>query len=154
MVAHRRADVTAVRLGLDVATDGEWSDARLLADLAADAETAGWDGFFVWDLMLAEDNAARPVVDPWIALTAIALRTERLRVGAMVTPLPRRRPWEFARQVATLDRLSGGRVTVGVGLGWQADDYVRFGDVDDRRRRAEQLDESARSSAGCGRASQ
>ena len=131
-----------VRFGLDVATDGEWSDVRLLADLAAEAERAGWDGFFVWDLLLGEDNAARPIADPWIALSAIAFATERIRLGAMVTPLARRRPWDVARQVATLDRLSGGRMTLGVGLGWQDDDFTRFGEDPDRRVRAEKTDES------------
>jgi alkanesulfonate monooxygenase SsuD/methylene tetrahydromethanopterin reductase-like flavin-dependent oxidoreductase (luciferase family) len=131
-----------MRFGLDVATTEAWSDIRLLAELAADAEVAGWDGFFIWDLLLAEDNAAVPVADPWVALTAIALRTSRIRIGALVTSLPRRRPWDVARQVATLDRLSGGRMVLGVGLGWQDDDYARFGEDPDRRVRAAKLDES------------
>jgi alkanesulfonate monooxygenase SsuD/methylene tetrahydromethanopterin reductase-like flavin-dependent oxidoreductase (luciferase family) len=131
-----------MRFALDVATTEAWSDIRLLAELAADAEVAGWDGFFIWDLLLAEDNAAVPVADPWVALTAIALRTSRIRIGALVTSLPRRRPWDVARQVATLDRLSGGRMVLGVGLGWQDDDYARFGEDPDRRVRAAKLDES------------
>ena len=131
-----------MRFGLDVATTAEWSDVRALAGLAADAEAAGWDGFFVWDLLLGEGNAAVPIADPWIALTAIALSTQRMRIGALVTPLARRRPAEVARQVATLDRLSGGRMILGVGLGWQDDDFRRLGEDPDPRVRAEKLDES------------
>jgi alkanesulfonate monooxygenase SsuD/methylene tetrahydromethanopterin reductase-like flavin-dependent oxidoreductase (luciferase family) len=131
-----------MRFGLDVATNGAWSDVRVLADLAADAEAAGWDGFFVWDILLAEANAAEPVADPWVALAAIALRTERIVIGAMVTPLARRRPWDVARQVATLDRLSGGRMVLGGGLGWLDDDFARFGEDADPRARAERLDEA------------
>jgi alkanesulfonate monooxygenase SsuD/methylene tetrahydromethanopterin reductase-like flavin-dependent oxidoreductase (luciferase family) len=129
-----------VRFGLDVATTEAWSDVRLLGDLAADAEAAGWDGFFVWDLLLAEGNAAVPVADPWVALTAIALRTTRMRIGALVTSIARRRPWDVARQVATLDQLSGGRMILGAGLGWQDDDFARFGEDPDRRVRAAKLD--------------
>lgn len=131
-----------MRFGLDVATSGAWSDVRVLAALAADAEAAGWDGFFVWDILLADANAAEPVADPWVALAAIASRTERITIGAMVTPLPRRRPWDVARQVATLDRLSGGRMVLGAGLGWQDDDFSRFGEDADPRTRAELLDEA------------
>jgi len=128
-----------MRFGLDVATNGAWSDVGTLADMAADAEVAGWDGFFVWDLLLAKANAAEAVADPWIALAAIAQRTERIRIGAMVTPLPRRRPWDVARQAATVDRLSRGRLVFGAGLGWQDDDYARFGEDADPRARAARL---------------
>jgi len=131
-----------MRFGLDVATNGAWSDVGTLADMAADAEVAGWDGFFVWDLLLAKANAAEAVADPWIALAAIAQRTERIRIGAMVTPLPRRRPWDVARQAATVDRLSRGRLVFGAGLGWQDDDYARFGEDTDPRARAARLDEA------------
>ena len=131
-----------MRYGLDVATSGDWSDVRVLAQLAADAEVAGWDGFFVWDLLLGRDNAAEAIADPWIALTAIALATSRMRIGALVTPLARRRPAEVARQVAILDRLSGGRMILGAGLGWQDDDFTRLGEDPDRRLRAAKLDES------------
>jgi alkanesulfonate monooxygenase SsuD/methylene tetrahydromethanopterin reductase-like flavin-dependent oxidoreductase (luciferase family) len=92
------------------------ADVRVLAGLAAEAELAGWDGVFLWDHVLRPDPP-RPVADPWIALAALAMRTERVRLGTMVTPLARRRPQKLAREVATLDHLSGGRVTLGLGLG-------------------------------------
>ena len=84
-------------------------DARAAAEFAKLAEDSGWDGFFVWEPVWG--------VDAWIALTAAATRTERIRLGTMLTPLPRRKPWDLAGQVATLDNLSGGRVTLSVGLG-------------------------------------
>jgi alkanesulfonate monooxygenase SsuD/methylene tetrahydromethanopterin reductase-like flavin-dependent oxidoreductase (luciferase family) len=121
----------------------ELADPALLARLAARAEEAGWDGFFVWD-HLRWRAPVRQVADPWITLTAMATATERLRLGPMVTPLARRRPAKLARETATLDRLSGGRLVLGAGLGSD-----RFGaelsatgeEVDDRRR-ARMLDEA------------
>ena len=94
----------------------ELSDAALVADLAAEAERTGWDGVFVWD-HVAYRPPVEAVADPWVVLAAIACRTARVRIGPMVTPLPRRRPVKLAREVATLDRLSGGRLVLGVGLG-------------------------------------
>ena len=104
-----------MRHGLYVAPFRELADVRALAAVAAEAEAGGWDGFFVWDHVMTFDGL--DIADPWIALTAVALATERLRLGAMVTPLARRRPWDVARQVAVLDRLSGGRMVFGAGLG-------------------------------------
>jgi alkanesulfonate monooxygenase SsuD/methylene tetrahydromethanopterin reductase-like flavin-dependent oxidoreductase (luciferase family) len=130
-----------MRFGLDIPTTGDYADPRILADLAADAEDAGWDGFFVWDIIFAEGDPRVPVADPWLALTAVALRTRRIRLGAMLTPLPRRLPWEVARQTATLDRLSDGRLVFGAGLGYQALDFTPFGQSFDPKTRAAQLDE-------------
>src|SRR5215510_16299036 len=84
-------------------------DARMAAETAELAERAGWDGFFIWEPVWG--------VDAWVALTAAAMRTERIRLGTMLTPLPRRRPWDLAGQTAALDNLSGGRVILSVGLG-------------------------------------
>jgi alkanesulfonate monooxygenase SsuD/methylene tetrahydromethanopterin reductase-like flavin-dependent oxidoreductase (luciferase family) len=82
-----------------------------------------------------------PYGDPWILLTAIALATKRIRLGPMVTPLPRRRPWTVARQAVTLDYLSGGRFTLGVGLGNPLQEFTAFGEDGDLKVRAAKLDE-------------
>src|SRR5579884_3475689 len=84
-------------------------DAREAAELAREAEAAGWDAFFVWDPVWG--------VDPWVALAAAAMVTGRIRLGTMLTPVSRRRPWKLASETATLDRLSNGRVILAVGLG-------------------------------------
>jgi alkanesulfonate monooxygenase SsuD/methylene tetrahydromethanopterin reductase-like flavin-dependent oxidoreductase (luciferase family) len=129
-----------VRFALSCQNYGTYGDPRLLADIARDAEAAGWDGVFVWDHLLRGDA---PVADPWISLAAIAVATERVRIGTMVTPLSRRRPWQVARQATTLDHLSGGRVTLGVGLGSSpAMEFAPFGEETGDRTRAELLDES------------
>jgi alkanesulfonate monooxygenase SsuD/methylene tetrahydromethanopterin reductase-like flavin-dependent oxidoreductase (luciferase family) len=130
-----------MRCGLYIAPFGELADVRALADVAAEAEAAGWEGVFLWDHVMTHDDVA--VADPWIALTAVALATERVRLGAMVTPLPRRRPWDVARQVAVLDRLSGGRMVFGAGLGGDSRrELTAFGEERDPRARAELLDEA------------
>ncbi|MFL5766778.1 MAG: LLM class flavin-dependent oxidoreductase [Actinomycetota bacterium] len=128
-----------MRFALNAQNFGTYGDPRLLAELAADAEAAGWDGFFVWDHLLRGDAH---VADPWISLAAIAVATERVRVGTMVTPLPRRRPWQVARQAVTLDQLSGGRMTLGVGLGSSPRmEFAPFGEETGDRERAALLDD-------------
>ena len=81
-----------MRFGLDVPTTGAYADPSLLAELAAEAEQAGWDGFFLWDVLFPAGDPAVPATDPWVALAAVAARTTRLRIGTMVTPLARQRP--------------------------------------------------------------
>ena len=93
---------------IDTPNFGDYSNPRLLAELAHEAEDAGWDGFFLWDHIGADWPF--PVGDPWIALSAIAMATERIKLGPLVTPLPRRRPWKLARETVTLDHLSRGRL--------------------------------------------
>ncbi len=134
--------------GLDIPTTGEYASAATLAHLASEAEAAGWDGFFVWDTMFAAGQQDQPVVDPWIALAAIAMKTQRIRIGAMLTPLARRRPWQVARQAVALDHLSGGRLVFGAGLGFQALDFTPFGEEFDPIIRAERLDEGLAVLAG------
>jgi alkanesulfonate monooxygenase SsuD/methylene tetrahydromethanopterin reductase-like flavin-dependent oxidoreductase (luciferase family) len=131
-----------MRFGLTVPNLGDYADASLLGDLAAEAEAAGWDAFFLWDHLVYRREPVFAAFDPWVALTVIAMRTERVLLGPMVTPLARRRPAVVARQVATLDQLSQGRVVFGAGLGSPADaEFEAFGDESDGRLRAERLDE-------------
>ena len=129
-----------MRLGVNVPTFGEFADVRVLAELAALAEQSGWDGFFVWDHVVWP--YADEIVDPWIALTAVALGTERIRFGPLVAPLSRRRPHKVARETVTLDRLSGGRFVLGVGSGAFPKEFDDLGEADDARTRAALLDES------------
>jgi alkanesulfonate monooxygenase SsuD/methylene tetrahydromethanopterin reductase-like flavin-dependent oxidoreductase (luciferase family) len=131
-----------MKYGLDIPTAGTYADPRILAELAAEAEEAGWDGFFIWDVLFAESQAAVPVIDPWVALAAIAMRTRRIKIGAFLTPLPRRRPWQVARETVTLDLLSDGRLIFGAALGYQARDFTAFGEEYGARMRAEKLDEA------------
>jgi alkanesulfonate monooxygenase SsuD/methylene tetrahydromethanopterin reductase-like flavin-dependent oxidoreductase (luciferase family) len=117
------------------------AEPRALAELAVTAEGHGWDGFFLWD-HVAYREPVRAVADPWVAMAAIACATERLRIGPMVTPLARRRVHKLARETVTLDRLSRGRLTLGVGLGSDRnDEFERFGEVTDARERARLLDD-------------
>lgn len=139
-----------MRFGINVPNFGEYGNPRLLAVLAREAEEAGWDGFFVWDhIQFFDPSAPVPVVDPWIALAAVATATERIRFGPMVTPLARRRPWQVAREAASLDQLSGGRLILGVGLGGlPAEEFAAFGEEADARVRAQKLDEGLAILAG------
>lgn len=117
------------------------ADPTLLAELAGEAERAGWDGCFLWDHVMRPDPP-RPVADPWICLAAIAVATSRLRLGPMITPVVRRRPQKLAREVATLDHLSGGRVTLGLGLGVDTGrELSAFGEITDAGERGDLLDE-------------
>jgi alkanesulfonate monooxygenase SsuD/methylene tetrahydromethanopterin reductase-like flavin-dependent oxidoreductase (luciferase family) len=119
------------------------ADPAVVARLAAEAEEAGWHGVFVWD-QVRWRAPVRQVADPWITLAAIATATHRLRLGPMVTPLARRRPAKVARETATLDRLSGGRLTLGVGLGSDrfANEFSKTGEQLDDRLRGQMLDEA------------
>jgi alkanesulfonate monooxygenase SsuD/methylene tetrahydromethanopterin reductase-like flavin-dependent oxidoreductase (luciferase family) len=131
-----------MKFGLYLPNYGDEVSAMAFAELAAEAENAGWDGFFLWDHILASKNQKLKLVDPWIALTAVAMKTSRLRFGTTVTPIPRRRPWRLARETVTLDQLSGGRLILSVGIGEPADvEFASFGEDPDPRVRGEKLDE-------------
>lgn len=120
-----------------IVTTGTPRDA---AELAAIGEAAGWDGIFTWDGIAI---GAVDTWDPWVVMAAMAMTTDRVTLGAIVTPPARRRPWKLAREALTVDHLSGGRLVVPVGLG--ALDDLAFGNVGeptDARTRAERLDES------------
>jgi alkanesulfonate monooxygenase SsuD/methylene tetrahydromethanopterin reductase-like flavin-dependent oxidoreductase (luciferase family) len=113
-----------------------------LVRLAVDAEQAGWDGVFFWDHMVWLPELRLDVFEPWTLLGAVAARTDRIRLGTMVTPLARRRPWMVAKQLTTLDHLSQGRAILGVGLGEPAEaEFGAFGEPVDARERAAMLDE-------------
>jgi alkanesulfonate monooxygenase SsuD/methylene tetrahydromethanopterin reductase-like flavin-dependent oxidoreductase (luciferase family) len=132
-----------LRAGLWLPLFDELADAALCAELARAAEEAGWDGVFVWD-HLRWRHPVRAAVDPWTTLVAIACATSRVRLGPVVTPLARRRPAKVARETATLDRLTGGRLVLGVGLGSDrfGAEFSAFGEETDGARRAGMLDES------------
>jgi alkanesulfonate monooxygenase SsuD/methylene tetrahydromethanopterin reductase-like flavin-dependent oxidoreductase (luciferase family) len=102
-------------------------------EMAQLAEQAGWDGVFVWEATYG--------VDAWSLLAAMAVRTERVKLGTLLSPLPWRRPWKLASQVATVDQLSGGRAIVTVGLGAHPDMLLGTREATDRRERAERMDE-------------
>ena len=118
-------------------------DPMELARLGIEAERAGFDGFFLWDHMVFSNTGeGPPIVDPWLVLAVVAASTTRMRLGTMITPVPRRRPWQLARETTTLDRLSNGRLILGVGIGSPAyGDFGIFHEPSGERERAELLDE-------------
>ncbi|MFA9564409.1 MAG: LLM class flavin-dependent oxidoreductase [Acidimicrobiales bacterium] len=123
---------------------GELADPAVLLTIAEDAEASGWDGIFLWDHILRRDTEHADVADVWVALSAMAARTERITLGPMVTPPVRRRPQVLARQAATLDHLSRGRLVLGLGLGVDTSrELSAFGEVTDGRARGQILDEAA-----------
>jgi alkanesulfonate monooxygenase SsuD/methylene tetrahydromethanopterin reductase-like flavin-dependent oxidoreductase (luciferase family) len=131
-----------MRCGISVPNLAEFADPRAFGDLAARTERAGWDGLFVWDHVVFTIPTF-DLADPWLLLTVAALATERIQLGPMVTPVARRRPGTLARQSTTFDRLSGGRLTFGAGLGWTLDaEFGTWGEPTDPVVLAERLDES------------
>src|SRR5215472_13141104 len=134
-----------MQFAIDLPPFGPFSDPNLLADLAREAEDAGWNGFFLWDhINYNLEDSAQPlaIADPWIELATIAVRTSSIKLGTMVTPLPRRRPWKLAREAVTLDHLSGGRLVLGIGLGGDGSgEYHDFGETTDARTHGAMLDE-------------
>jgi len=125
-----------MKYAFDTPQFGPYADPRLLAQLAHEAEEAGWDAFFLWDHI--QVGWPDPVADPWIALAAMATATKRILLGPMVTPLFRRSPWKLARETVTLDHLSGGRLVLGVGLGADIFGEITLfdGPLDDKTRAA------------------
>lgn len=130
-----------MKFGLSIPPFGDYADPRKLAVMAHEAEQAGWDGLFLWDHIFM-DPTFHPVADVWVGLAAMAMRTQRIRLGPMVTPVARRRPWKLARETVSLDLLSEGRLTLGVGLGEPAKwDFGFFDEETDDKVRAKKLDE-------------
>ncbi|TDX03684.1 LLM class flavin-dependent oxidoreductase [Kribbella sp. VKM Ac-2566] len=133
-----------MRFSINIPNFGDFADAHTVTRVAKAAEDAGWDGLFFWDHVVhsKERRRGQPFGDPWMLMTAAALATSRIKLGPLVTPIARRRPEQLARQVATLDGLSGGRVIFGAGLGGPIDDeFGSFGDETDPKVLASRLDE-------------
>lgn len=128
-----------MRFGVEIVTLGYLANPEVVVDMARTAEAAGWDGLFVWDHLAYVWDV--PSADPWVTLSAAAVVTSRIRLGTWVTPLPRHRPQVLALTLASLDRLSGGRVTFGVGLGGIAAEFAAFGELAGLRTRAAIVDE-------------
>lgn len=129
-----------MRYGIDIAPLGGLAEPSRVVELAVAAEAAGWEALFLWDHLAFVWGV--PVADPWVVLAAVAQATSRIRLGTAVTPLARRRPQVLATQVATLDRLSGGRVILGAGLGGVEAEFTAFGEDGDTRVRAAKTDEA------------
>ena len=138
-----------MRYGFELPIDRECSDPRVLANLAALAEDSGWDGVFLEDYIVHHKARDVPTCDPWVALAAMAMRTECIKLGTEVTPPSRRRPWKLAREVLTLDHLSNGRMILGAGVGdVNEPGFQAVGEVTDLKQRAAMLDEALAIIAG------
>jgi alkanesulfonate monooxygenase SsuD/methylene tetrahydromethanopterin reductase-like flavin-dependent oxidoreductase (luciferase family) len=130
-----------MKRGIFLAPFDELADPRLLAELARDAERASFDGFFLWD-HVAYRPPVEAILDPWICMAAIATATERVLIGPLITPPARRRIHKLARETATLDLLSNGRIVFGAGLGSDnSGEFSQFGEEADARARAQLLDD-------------
>lgn len=140
MLSHRVSapspTVVLMRFGIVL----PFGDARAVARRAAAAEAAGWDAVFVWEAVWG--------VDAWVSLAAAATATERVRLGTLLSPLPRMKPWDLASRVLTLDQLSGGRVQLCVGLGALHPGWTAFEADQGRAVRAQLLDEGLAVYAG------
>jgi alkanesulfonate monooxygenase SsuD/methylene tetrahydromethanopterin reductase-like flavin-dependent oxidoreductase (luciferase family) len=132
-----------VKFGLYMPNYGKvFGYAKNLANIAKQAENSGWDGFFIFDHILVEKPGKYELVDPWVALAAIAVKTEEIKFGTTVTPIPRRRPWKLARETVSIDHLSNGRLILSIGLGYPPDaEYDAFGEDPNDKVRGLKLDE-------------
>ena len=118
---------------------GELAKPENMIKLASLAEENGWEGIFIWDHIPAD--ASKIAYDPWLLLSLVATNTEKTRIGTTVTPLARRRPQKIAKEVVTLDHISNGRFTLGIGLGGKAE-FAAYGEPFNLKSTAEKLDES------------
>lgn len=138
-----------MKFGVTLPITGVDGDVRQIAECAALAEQCGWDAVWVEDYILSFGGAKEPVFDPWLAMTAAALATKKIRIAITVTPLARRRPWKVAREAVTLDHLSNGRLILGVGVGMSEDaSFANFSEAKDTKQRSEMLDEALEILAG------
>ncbi len=130
-----------MKSGIYIANYALQGEPEKFIELAKEAEANGWNGFFLWDHIYPIVEEPQSVAEPWITLAGIAAVTDTMRLGTTVTPLPRRKPWELAQECVTLDRLSGGRFTLGIGLGSSQEDSV-FGEETTLKVRGELMDET------------
>ena len=130
-----------MQFGVFLPPFAEFAEPKRVVALSQQLEDSGWDGLFLWDHVLTTPGMA--VADPWVTMAAVATVTQRIRLGALVTPLPRRRPWVLSRQLATLDQLSDGRLIGGIGLGGDGwSEFSAFGEPVDPVVRGRMLDEA------------
>ena len=133
---------TSVKCALYVPVFNDYAEPAQIVELACLAEASGWDGIFIWDHIALRPGGSLEVVDATVTLAAVAQATSTIQLGPMISPLARRRPWKFAKEIATLDRLSKGRVIVGTGLGEPVGaDFESFGEDGTSAGRASRLDE-------------
>jgi hypothetical protein len=143
----RKSEGTQIELGLLMQYGFviDAVDIGAIGDLTAEAEDAGWDGVFIADALAigTKDIPDFPFFDPWVVLAAMAVRSRRVRIGPMITPVSRRRPWKLARETTSIDHLSAGRLILGVGLGAAEHDggFFKVGEAMDIKVRAQRLDE-------------
>src|SRR5262249_16325447 len=136
---HSERPGESMKFAINLPLMGPLAEPRIAVEYARLAEQAGWDGFFVWDHIAYH---GLPAADPWIVLSAIAAVTEMIKLGGMITALPRRRPWKVARETVTLDRLSNGRLIFGTGIGGGGDEWGELGEETSEKIRGEMLDEA------------
>src|ERR687885_712703 len=127
-----------MKFAVHLANFGTYADPNVVVRIARAAVGAGWDGLFLWDHLAFVGNA--PSADPWTTLAAVAASTQGLTLGTALTPIPRRRPQVVAQQVETVERLNGGNVVLGAGLGGNRKEFEQFGEDFDDHRRARRLD--------------
>lgn len=128
-----------IRYGLYIPNYGPLAEPSTLVKLAKLAEEKGWEGIFLWDHIPVDSQMN--AYDPWLLLSLVAVNTEKMRIGTTVTPLARRRPQKIAKEVVTLDHISNGRFTLGIGLGGKKE-FKGYGESFRPRETAEKLDES------------
>ncbi len=135
---------TPMKFAINLPCGRKCGHPRILAEFAQLAEAAGWDAVFLEDYIIWQGHNDAATYDPWVALTAMAVSTTAIRLGTMVTPIARRRPWKLAREAVTIDHLSGGRLILGVGVGETEIDssFSRFGEVVEAKQRAAMVDEA------------
>lgn len=131
-----------IKYGISLINFNELADPEIIIDLAIEAEKAGWDGIFLPEHQVFDKKAIYHITETWVLLSAIASRTEKIKIGTGVVALPRYNPWWFAKMTATLDVLSKGRLILGLGLGGPETEFETFGEEYDLKFFAEKMDES------------